>query len=76
MDQLYILDVNTKGSESVHFAMTLEFINPLATYAGNLASSLNITMSLTSHTSTELKIQPLVHTNKSMSMHLFTLTCL
>ena len=72
VDQLHVLDVHTKGSDSIQFAMTPRSINLLATYAGNMASCLKITMSLTSHTSTKLKIQPLVHTNKSMSVYLFT----
>ena len=69
---LFVNSIHGKDSDCVSFAMTPQSIHLLITYAGNIASSLNVTMSLTSRISTKWKIQPLVHTNKSESMHLVT----
>jgi len=68
---LFAMSIETKNGNLIHFAMTPETIGLIGTYARNMSSTLGVTVSMTSHTSTKLKIQPSANRNTATSLRLF-----
>ncbi|KAI0467029.1 hypothetical protein F4859DRAFT_518451 [Xylaria cf. heliscus] len=67
----FVVSMQTRESSLIYMAMTPKTINLITAHASNMASSLDVTVSLTTHGPTKLSVQPSASTNRNTSPRMF-----